>query len=101
MEHLGPGSYAKSTETGPAVPKRFGGALAAAFGTVDNRKLDTTCPDNIPNPGPGAYRAKHTREFTSLTPHEIRALKPDSVFASGNPRKNLAMGDTSIPAPGD
>jgi len=22
------------------------------------------------------------------------------VFASGNPRKNLAMGDTSVPAPG-
>lgn len=101
MEHVGPGSYAKSTETGPAVQKRFGGALAAAFGTIDSRKLDTTCPDNIPNPGPGAYRAKHDREFTNLTHQEIRKLKQQAVFASGNPRKDGSLGDPTFPAPGD
>ena len=101
MEHVGPGSYAKSSETGPQVPKRFGGALAAAFGTVDSRKLDTTCADNIPNPGPGAYRAvKPGKEFASLTPQEVRRLKEQAVFASGNHRKNLALGDTTVPAPG-
>lgn len=44
MEHVGPGSYNKSSDTGPPEKKKFGGALAAAFGTIDSRKLDTTKP---------------------------------------------------------
>jgi len=41
QEHLGPGSYAKATES---QKKTFGGPMAAAFGSTDNRKLDTTQP---------------------------------------------------------
>ena len=29
--------------------------MAAAFGTTDDRKLDTTVPSVVKNPGPGAY----------------------------------------------
>ena len=46
MENVGPGSYAKSGDTAPIEKKKFGGALAAAFGSVDSRKLDTTEPDH-------------------------------------------------------
>ena len=55
MENVGPGSYAKSGDTAPIEKKKFGGALAAAFGSVDSRKLDTTEPDHRHVPGPGKY----------------------------------------------
>ena len=87
MEHVGPGSYAKSIETGTQQPKRFGGALAAAFGSLDSRKLDNTNPSIISNPAPNHYDAvKPGKEFITLTSQEMKALKSHSVFASGNPR---------------
>ena len=53
MENVGPGSYVKSGDTAPIETKKFGRALAAAFGSVDSRKLDTTVPDHKHFPGPG------------------------------------------------
>ena len=55
MQNVGPGAYAKGDESGVQA-KKFGAALGPAFGANTNRKLDTTEPGVIPNPGPGAYR---------------------------------------------
>ena len=73
MEHVGPGSYNKSGDTAPVEKKKFGGALSAAFGTVDSRKLDTTNPGHKIVPGPGQYQAvKPGKEFISMTPFDKR-----------------------------
>lgn len=42
-ENLGPGVYAKALDVAPgAQPKNYGSNLAKAFGSSDDRKLDTT-----------------------------------------------------------
>ena len=55
QEHLGPGTYVKAKEN-QSQKKAFGGPMAAAFGTTDDRKLDTTTPSIVKNPGPGTYQ---------------------------------------------
>ncbi len=78
QEHLGPGTYARGTEISK---KSFGGPMAAAFGSTDNRKLDTTSPGIIRNPGPGAYLVKNGGELNSAE------KVPTAVFKSENVRK--------------
>lgn len=65
QEHIGPGYYAKSNE---AQKKAFGGPMSAAFGTTDDRKLDTTAPGIMKNPGPGAYLADRTETSADRIP---------------------------------
>lgn len=88
QEHLGPGSYAKATES---QKKTFGGPMAAAFGSTDNRKLDTTSPGVVLNPGPGAY--KEMKEFTSNEKMQT------AVFRSENERRPNLAGDVNVPPP--
>ena len=42
--------------------------MSAAFGTTDDRKLDTTAPGIMKNPGPGAYLADRTETSADRIP---------------------------------
>ena len=87
-EHLGPGTYAKASE---GSKKAFGGPMAAAFGSNDNRKLDTTSPGIVRNPGPGAYR--------DSSPDTNLEKMAHSVFKSSSIRKENLSGDANAPGP--
>ena len=78
QEHVGPGTYGNGTDISK---KSFGGPMAAAFGSTDNRKLDTTSPGVVKNPGPGAYLVKKGGELNSAE------KVPTAVFKSENVRK--------------
>ena len=43
---------------------------------------------------------KPGKEFTAMTSLEKRRMRGHAVFSSTNERKNLAMGDVTVPAPG-
>lgn len=56
FEHLGPGSYAASMEKPVQEKKSFNKPLAAPFGSLEERNLDTRQPGLKDNPGPGNYK---------------------------------------------
>lgn len=65
--------------------------MAAAFGTTDDRKLDTTVPSVVKNPGPGAYTTKER------SPESQRS--PQAVFKSSVVRKENMAGNPAAPSP--
>jgi len=66
--------------------------MAAAFGTTDDRKLDTTTPSILQNPGPGTYlRDKSQDASLEKVAH--------AVFKSGSVRKDNLAGNPSAPSP--
>ena len=66
--------------------------MAAAFGTTDDRKLDTTVPSVVKNPGPGAYSAKERSP-------EASQRSPQAVFKSSVMRKENLAGNPAAPSP--
>ena len=92
-EHLGPGVYAKGQEGGEKN-KVFGGPMVAAFGSNDDRKLDTTEPSIVANPGPGAYQTSN-QSPSSASIEKIQT----AVFKSASIRKENLSGDPTVPGP--
>ena len=66
--------------------------MAAAFGTTDNRKLDTTSPSIVKNPGPGAYVSKDKVE-TSVDRAASSVFK--SLSTRANPSEAVSSMDVS------
>ena len=66
--------------------------MAAAFGTTDDRKLDTTIPSVVKNPGPGAYSDKKRATESSQR-------SPQAVFKSSVVRKENMAGNPTSPSP--
>ena len=90
-ENVGPGSYGPG---GAALQKKtFASPLAAAFGTTDNRKLDTTDRGILSNPGPGSYLTS-----TRVSNSPLGATE-SSVFKSSKPRQENLSGNPFSPGP--
>ena len=68
--------------------------MSAAFGSNDDRKLDTTVQSIVRNPGPGAYQA-------SLRGSPINSIDKSehSVFKSASMRKENLAADPRNPGP--
>ena len=67
--------------------------MAAAFGSNSNRKLDTTEPGIVKNPGPGQYKEPITKY------DQQRMAQLSSVFKSTQKRKENYSSDLSFPPP--
>ena len=65
--------------------------MAAAFGTTDDRKLDTTAAGVIKNPGPGTYIRDKSPEGTIKS--------PQAVFKSASVRRENLAGNPDAPSP--
>ena len=65
--------------------------MAAAFGTTDNRKLDTTSPSIVKNPGPGAYAHKDKPDHLETSVDRAAS----SVFKSLSTRANAESAGVS------
>ena len=89
-EHIGPGTYAATLDKPPQEKKSFANPLAAAFGTLEERSLDTRKPGTKNNPGPG--------EYIDLLKNSIK-IDPQANFKSISTRPTNLASDPSFPSP--
>ena len=68
--------------------------MVAAFGSNDDRKLDTTVSSIVANPGPGTYQTSNNSPSTA----SIEKIQT-AVFKSASVRKENLAGDPTVPGP--
>ena len=87
---MGPGTYAAMGEKPPQDKKEFKNPLAGAFGTLEERSLDTRKPGLKNNPGPGEYVG-----LANNSPKKDQ----QAIFKSASNRPSNLAGDPSFPSP--